>query len=310
MTERKIDVVSDLHVDFWIDMTYNPKKQERMMRKLISFILPDVPSKTLVIAGDTGHCNQQNETFIKMLKETYDDICIVFGNHDLYMITPKIRKKYKGNSLNRLNDFIKRMNAIDGVHYLDGTMVEVDGLTIGGHGMWYDAAYAINTFVNYTEKRVQALWYETMNDSNLIRVPNKDGVLDYIDFLAESKKSKESLYEIFDKSDVILTHINPDWSGVPAHYKSPSSTFYHFDGRDILSRGGVGKTWVYGHTHDDNLDMHKDGCVLVASPLGYPSNSVGQDWDCAEWPEERRIKTMVVGQDLPSYEDLWSSEES
>ena len=310
---NKIDITSDLHLDFWIDPQNNQKKQEKMMRRLISCLLPDEPSNVLVIAGDTGHYNWQNVMFIKLLKETYNHICIVFGNHDLYLVSDKMKKKFGGNSYNRLKDFIEQLDKIEGVHYLEGDMVEVDGLTIGGHGMWYDAGYAINEW-RYSERRVKDLWQVYMNDSNLIRVPNEDGQLDYLDFIAESKKAKETLYDIFDLSDVILTHINPDWSHVPPHYNTPGTTFYHFDGRDILGRGGVGKTWVFGHTHDSILDMHRQGCVFATSPLGYPSNSIGSaQWNvlCGDlsgnkitFPESRRFRTMVVG-DLPDYESVF-----
>lgn len=311
---NKIDITSDLHIDFWINSKHPVKKQEKIMRTLLSFMLPEEPSDTLIIAGDTGHYNWQNELFIKILKETYKNICIVFGNHDLYMVSAKVKKAFDGNSLKRLADFIERLDKIDGVHYLEGNMVDIDGITIGGHGMWYDAGYAIDQW-GYTENRVRQLWLKYMNDANLIRVPNEDGVLDYLDFITESKKGKETLYDIFDKCQVIVTHINPDWSNLPYYYREPGSTFYHFDGRDILRRGGEGKTWVFGHTHDSILDMHEDGCVLVTSPLGYPHNSIGNDnWGslCGNrhnnnkvlWPESRKIRTMIVGE-YPSYDGVF-----
>ena len=89
---NKIDITSDLHLDFWIDPQNSQKKQEKMMRRLISCLLPDEPSNVLVIAGDTGHYNWQNVMFIKLLKETYNHICIVFGNHDLYLVSDKMKK--------------------------------------------------------------------------------------------------------------------------------------------------------------------------------------------------------------------------
>lgn len=315
----KIDITSDLHLDFWIDANASQKKQEKRMRSLLSCMLPDEPSNTLVIAGDTGHYNQQNELFIKILKETYNNICVVFGNHDLYLVSNSISKKFGGNSFNRLSDFIERLGKIEGVHYLDGTMVDIDGITIGGHGMWYDASYAINNW-GYTKSRVEALWYNYLNDCNYIRVPDANGYLNPLDFITESANAKKTLFDIFDKSHVIVTHINPDSSQVPARYNEPGSTFYHFDGSDILSRGGEGKTWVFGHTHDPILDIHEGGCVFATAPLGYPSNSIGNStWDYIcdyhnmkpkqlpkgfKWPEDRRFRTVIVGE-FPTYDGVF-----
>ncbi|KUP22055.1 hypothetical protein AWJ19_21330 [Paenibacillus sp. DMB5] len=91
--------------------------------------------------------------------------------------------------------------------------------------------------------------------------------MDY--FVAELTK----LERIFNQSQVIITHVGPDVSSTLQQYKnSPVSTFFYFDGSDLLTRAN-NKVWCYGHTHTLSDYHHDDGCRLINNALGYPIES-------------------------------------
>ncbi|OMF88734.1 hypothetical protein [Paenibacillus sp. FSL R7-0337] len=109
-----------------------------------------------------------------------------------------------------------------------------------------------------------------MNDSSLIYPTfTREFLKDY--FQEELRK----LEGIFDHSQIIITHVGPDASSVIQQYKnSPVSTFFYFDGSDLLIRAND-KVWCYGHTHTHTDYHHTDGCRLINDALGYPIESTG-----------------------------------
>lgn len=67
----KVDVTSDLHVDFWIDVKKPATKQKKLITEWIAKLLPETPSDVIVIAGDIGHYNWQNKILFDVLRKTY-----------------------------------------------------------------------------------------------------------------------------------------------------------------------------------------------------------------------------------------------
>ncbi|WGV60121.1 hypothetical protein QIH01_02985 [Brevibacillus brevis] len=143
------------------------------------------------------------------------------------------------------------------VHYLDGDMVEIDDITYGGVGMWYDFSYGMKE-LGYSEEALYSKWWDVMNDSRLIK-----GLLDKSFTFADEEKKK--LEAIIDSSDVIITHVGGDWSNA---YRDLVSSFYYFDGSPYFSKLS-GKVWCFGHTHQRS-DYVAHGCRFVNAALGYP----------------------------------------
>ena len=110
MKQVTLDVISDTHVDSWVGINHPEFTQELLLHKLIGKILPENPSDIIIIAGDIGHYNSQNMLFFSILKQYYKKILWVHGNHELYLISNKMKKQYEYNSFNRLNEFIKLSN--------------------------------------------------------------------------------------------------------------------------------------------------------------------------------------------------------
>jgi predicted phosphodiesterase len=250
------DLISDTHLDLWIKPDSNPKSHQSKIDKFIDGLIPAEPSEVLVIAGDLGHYNKQNVLMLMSLKRVYSHILFVFGNHDLYLVSGKVREKYAYNSLNRRAEMKTLAGEVDGVICLDGTSITLDGVTFGGTGMWYDFSYGLHELHMHID-HIRRVWKSSMNDSRLIHT------------LPSFEEELTKLESIFEASDVIVTHVGPDWSKLTGKNRyDPLTSFYYFDGSSLLSRA-QGKTWCFGHTHD-HYSYEKNGCYLVNNALGYP----------------------------------------
>lgn len=261
------DLISDTHIDFYLKPTDNDEKLNTKMDEFIQRLLPENPQKVLVIAGDLGHYERQNKLFIQKLKEFYKHIILVSGNHDYYLETQSIKNKYKRNSLNRIKEMKKFSSEIGNVHYLDGEIIEIDGVKYGGVGMWYDFSYG-EKVLGACKENIYLLWWNAMNDWECISSLNIETSLE------KFKEEKQKLNQIIDESDIIITHVGPDWSKTTYKYQDDLTTsFYVFDGREFFNRIN-GKVWAYGHTHE-NADYDAYGCRFVNAALGYRSENNG-----------------------------------
>jgi len=258
----KVTITSDLHIDFWVKIGSPEYKQEKLMHELFDKLMPDESSDILIIAGDIGHYNQQNQLMYKVLRKYFKEIYWTYGNHDLYLVSKSMLKEF-GDSRNRLTDMINLSHEIDGVRYLDGDVVTTHGINIGGVATWYDNTYA-NEKWNMDDTAIEALWYTGMNDSRNIFFDGTD-CIDYLELAREANAKCEHV----TYCDLVFSHIAPTYSNLLSKYNEPFSTFYHFDGREYLDTMLEGSKWIYGHTHD-KYDYVESGVNLIANPLGYP----------------------------------------
>ncbi len=268
-----LDYLSDIHIDLWVD-SYAPEYAQR--KKIEEFIVPFIPktpSKILIIAGDIGHNNEQNFILFEILKKYYEWIFWNEGNHDIYLYQRGQRERYEYDSFKRLQNMIFMASEIKGVVYLGG-VTEVEGIKIGGFPMWYDASYGVEVcgkssiFINQLWRMMPCSRYIFTNGFENPRFK-------WQEYCSNQKKILEKFYK---ECDVIFSHVSPDWSQIkPFFANDPMSTFFHFDGREIL-KNCKGKIWVHGHTHA-MYDYHTDsGCHIICNPLGNPGRegSYGQ----------------------------------
>lgn len=289
----KISYISDLHIDFWIK-SLNPQ-DTRFINQLDCFIRMLNPiryneTSVLIIAGDIGHYFKQDTAVLLSLKKYYDYIIVVPGNHDYYLISNNLEKKYKNNSFNRQSEF-KEWCANNSIIYLDGNVVEIDTVKFGGLGMWHDSSYGINNF-NMTPYEIKELWKAKLNDSNYIMKGSKPYKISYgyggydkiTDFNYMDKFNEEygKLQQI-NACDILVTHYPPM---VPPNIKEEwaedkCTTFYTFDGTSDIKRINP-VYWIFGHMHT-NYEFTVDNTTFISNPLGYPTeNSYNQikTFDC------------------------------
>ncbi|GAB6549244.1 hypothetical protein bcgnr5378_07810 [Bacillus cereus] len=262
------DVLSDIHLDFWVRYNSNLMKMEKRIAAFTNSLIPETPSSVLVIPGDMGHYNIQNLMFVQKLKETYKYILIVAGNHDYYLVSKKQRKRYEHNSMNRWEEMKGIYSEIEGVHVLEGNTITIEDITFGGTGMWYDFSYAMQK-MNKSFTQIESVWHQEMSDASLIK-----GLPTNTFMMFDQERSR--IERIIDDSDVIITHVGPDWSKIPHEYELDiTSSFFYFDGSPYFHKL-EGKSWVFGHTHV-HFDYMKYGCWFINNSLGYPSENIGKE---------------------------------
>lgn len=276
----RVDYISDIHADFWID-ELNPqnKKFAKQLEHFIQILNPS-KGKILLIGGDQGHYFQQDSAVLLELKKYYKNILIVPGNHDMYLLSNAQEKKYQWDSTNRLLEMKQFCREHDGLHFMDGDVIVIDGFRFGGIGMWHDNSYGKT--LGYSEDEISQEYYKTMNDSNYIF---KDGKKNYnishgygnvdkirhFDPMIRFQEMKEKLSKI-EPCHVMLTHYGPIVpEELPEEYDDISTSFYYFDGKSEAEQIAP-LYWIFGHTHlKYNFKYKKTN--FITNPLGYPTEN-------------------------------------
>lgn len=268
----KIDILSDLHIDFYLKYSVMTEKN------IVSFFKPILGDggDVLIIAGDIGHDNGQNLALARTLHQNfYKYIICVLGNHDYYIAN---QYEFK-DSFERASQMRALLNSEDGIFCLDSSVAEIEGVRFGGADSWYDRSYIKKYFPLCTVSDADALWGEFMNDSNYIY-----GIKKFDDI---AKIEQEKLERVYQKCDVMITHVNPsfDEKHIDKEYKnSAANTFFTFDGSKFY-QNGIMKYWIFGHTHKP-IEYEINGIKFLCNPLGYPNES--------DFGEKVKIKSFVL----------------
>lgn len=288
MKQLTISILSDLHLDMHF-------KSYRQTTGEIKFFFDPIfmpggikPADVLVIAGDLGHYNSHNLWIIEFLKEHYfKHIVCVLGNHDYYLLNRLQQLDYDTNSFKRVEEMREQLNAIEGIHCLNGNVVEIEGVCFGGCDSWYDGQYGMWLYDQKGTKGdwMQRLWTMSMNDARLIY-----GIKRFDEIWEIEKPKIEAVYQA---CDVMITHVSPsiDPEHIDKRYRNDKETgFFSFDGEKYVKNTSA-KVWIYGHTHTPN-DFEWHGVRLICNQLGYPGENMNL---C-----EKRIELEVENFDLKS----------
>jgi predicted phosphodiesterase len=270
----KIDILSDLHIDFY----FNPKLKikDEQIKKLYDPIINENNREigdVLVVAGDIGHYNHQNIRILKYLKEHYyKHIICVLGNHDYYLVDKDSKLQFK-DSFARAEDMRLKINNEENLYYLDGNVIEIDGIKFGGCDSWYNEGYLKRKYPEriFLEEFINKNWNSFMNDAKYILGINK------FDDIWHIEKSK--IEDVYEQCDVMITHISPsckDEHFSPRFQNSFSNTFFSFEGEKYLKDGYM-KYWIFGHTHEE-IEYEDHGVNCLCNPFGYPSESGNGQW--------------------------------
>ena len=268
----KIDYISDTHLDFWCkQINTQHKKFSIQLEKYIKLLQPNYHD-LLIIAGDIGHYFKQDKLFLLELKKYYTHICIVPGNHDMYLVSKRLQQLYNYDSINRLDELANFCYENEGFHYLDEGVISIDGLKVAGLGMHWDTSYANKYYPEKSVEDIISIWNSTMNDSSLIFNKKKNLSKASFDpikyFNSEYKKLQE--FENCQNIDIMVTHYGPKVpDNLPLEYKNIVTTFYYFDGEEDIKRISP-RYWIYGHTHKAHEETYHY-TDLLCNPVGYPS---------------------------------------
>lgn len=269
----KIDILSDLHIDFYFSQENLSKNDVKNIFDNIFLKNERIIGDVLVVAGDLGHNNLQNISILKIIRELYyKNIIIVLGNHDYYLMKDDVAK-YNSNSFSRVKEMRSLINEEKNIYCLDGNVVEIDGIRFGGADGWYSDAYLVKYFSSFaksnnitTNELANLLWKMYLNDSR--HIYNID-LFDEIYFKEISK-----IESVYKECDIMITHVNPSYleEHIDEKYKNDKvNTFFTFDGHKYLKNGTM-KHWIFGHTHSP-LKYSFEDVDCICSPLGYPYES-------------------------------------
>lgn len=259
----KIDIISDLHADFYVRMHKGLK--EKNVLKFIENMYEENHEcgEVLMVAGDISHYNTLTKRVLELLLEVkgYKKIFFVLGNHDYYLISNNAKHRYRNNSKNRINEVKEMFSENPDIHYLDGEIVEYNGVKFGGCNGFYDGSYTmkVNPMANAWE-----LWKRVMNDYVYIK-GYPDG------FYEISGIEKQKLENVYKEADVIMTHVNPMPHAMffdEEHRMDPVTGFYAFDGEYQVEHTPA-VLWLFGHTHTEK-DIEVYGTRVMCNALGYP----------------------------------------
>ena len=259
-----ISILSDLHLDSHFPLTLTPPSESEI-RRIFDPIFK-TSADVLVIAGDIGHYNHQNRQIIKWLRRLYfKNIVCVLGNHDYYLSNRVMMDDFNENSFERVNALRNDLNNIEGVHCLNGNVVEIEGIRFGGCDSWYDGSYwltNLNPHYIYCDHHVQEHWKLSMPDASAIK-----GIKHYDDVWKIEQPKVEAVYK---DCDVMITHVRPsiDPQHVESKYRKKGGTgFFSFDG-EMYVKNTTAKVWIYGHTHTPS-EHEWYGVRMIANQMGY-----------------------------------------
>jgi len=271
--EFKIGHISDLHLDFYISQK-DPKRLEAPIRNYISKILKPEKYDILLLAGDLTHYNQQLFELLTQLKEFANHIMLVPGNHDLYLVNNSQKDKYNLQSENRLDEIRDWCSNEITIYFLEGQVINIDGLKIGGYGNWYDLP----------TNGLKYQWNEVMNDSNLIYGGSEQSIIMYGYGAVEKQsnwdtqkyraKNEEYLQNIInERCHILLTHIipciRPDSEREFERVGDRNRIFYETDDIDKVKESEC-EVIVFGHTHEIS-DFDYEGINFISNGVGYPT---------------------------------------
>lgn len=286
----KFAILGDTHFDFWLNTNFKEKHFHLQFRKLLESAQADV----LLLPGDIGHYNAQNLKCLEYMRQYFDRIVVTFGNHDYYLVSHSMRDKYRYHNPNRpsearVSEMKKMIEDAEGIDYVDGNIIDVNGIKIGGATGWYDGSLLLQR-KKYDDVNLE--WRLQMNDANLIYPRgNNEGVK--FDSLFQSQKHR--LDAVYQECDIMMSHVSPlsEWKQFVEMYGFDSDqaardpnysinhealqdyrAFYCFDGKEYLENGSM-KHWVFGHTHRNFSRTYErqDGQAIEihCNSVGYPN---------------------------------------
>lgn len=264
-----IDYISDIHENYYF------KHTKKLSQKEVKALFDELykgrePGEVLIIAGDISEYNRRLIDFLVFLKKIYKykKIFFTLGTHEFYLKTLQHAIKYHYSSEKKILELLILLKEVEGegIHLLNGNIIEYKGIKFGGAMGWYDGSYAKKMSAELSDKKINDRWKEISNDYKFIL-----NLKDYrVMYLPELSK----INRIVEEVDVMITHINPLSEPIAfseKYKKNPDNAFFAFDGEKFLQKTSA-KYWIHGHTHVPwNFSLYET--KILTNPLGYPKES-------------------------------------
>jgi predicted phosphohydrolase len=263
----KINILSDLHVEFYDD----PKVLCEKVNKLYPNVAED---DILIIAGDLGvagtskKLNDEYKFMLKYFGKKWNNVFYVAGNHEYY-------DRKKTETIQDISDAIEAYCVECGIIFLDNDIFETSGYIFVGTTLWTN---------------VDEIAYENMNDK-LQAILSRDEVVSIhkanvkwlnntLNKIAKLKTNdKKSKYpELADKPVIVISHHLPLKEIVHKKFLgeeySLTNSGYFSDLSDlVLKYSDLICHWYHGHMHEAYKKKVYD-IDFCANPMGYPDEEM------------------------------------
>lgn len=235
----QIDVISDLHLDFYLPRDSSSKDVENFIkdfRKDMQY----KSDKVLIVSGDISHDNDLSEAMLRQLADLWEYVLVIPGNHDWYLQDKNKDDRYAeliSNLEDKEDNILFLMDKVD--------IFEYKGVKIGGTIMFY----------NLKEMKDYVMWKSIMIDS------------DYLtrEFI-QARNDKDVAYynKVIDNVDIFVSHVPI------VNLDGKSTTENLFLNMDVDPKPGV--LYLSGHTHypRNSVDLKANFDAINVS-YGYPS---------------------------------------
>jgi predicted MPP superfamily phosphohydrolase len=245
----KIDYVTDLHVNHWMWFTTNQLKWEKRTRDWTRHLIRNGNGEVIIVAGDFSEMNVQSKWVLDELSKHYERVYWTFGNHDLYLMSKKDRKRH-GDSKGRLENLIEQTSYLENVIPLIKRTDVYKGVTFAGDAMWY----LPKTPEDW------AFYKGVSNDSSYITL---NSAWSSEDVARQLYKESLDWYDTLDgeEIDVMVSHVPPVH---PKLSKYPPNACYMSPVPFLASTH-----WVCGHDHLQGT-FEKAGTMFYMNSVGYP----------------------------------------
>lgn len=246
----KIDYTSDIHLDWVIPIT-DSNQEEKFKLLIENKLKPNESSEAIIIAGDIGHRNIQNVYFFQYLKNYYDNVIFTLGNHDMHIYSYTKEELFDLDSRKRVSNLKSLIESKKNIHFLDGNIIKINNISIGGSMGWYDGSFIYKNFYN----KIQYLSKEKREEYllNILKEFSRDPYDMYnISHWKDLFKEEYNKLEKIINSDIIVSHFQP--SNNINHFSKNrkyelSNAFWSFDGDNLIKKSSA-RYWIFGHSHE------------------------------------------------------------
>lgn len=245
----KVDYVTDLHVNHWMIFVSNQLKWEARTREWARYLIRNGTVEVLVVAGDFSEVNAQTVWVLDELSKHYERVYWTFGNHDLYLLSKKDRKRY-GDSRGRLMDLVEKTAYLENIVPLIRSVDTFKGVCFAGDALWY-------------LPKTQEDWAFYMGTSNDSRFIELHSAWSPKNVAMQLHKESADWYDTLEgqEIDVMVTHVPPVHPTL-SHY--PPNACYNTSVPFLAST-----KWICGHDHLQGT-FEKAGTTFYMNGIGYP----------------------------------------
>lgn len=250
----KIAIVSDLHVDFYINLV--------KWRKF--------PADVLVIAGDISNSPERTIRLLKEVSPHYEHIVFVDGNHEHYSNLTHGRTTEM--NIHRIKELCEAEGFTNVTFLPTASLISINDYDFIGVNGWYsmDAMGDPDTNISF--------WQEYMHDDercNITATGNSPRLMAARD--AAKLTRRLELTRAAGRKAFIVTHTAPlreslVWKISPVWNRANSFYMSSFLGQVLEENTDIIPYWVHGHTHYAKMYKHLNTEVII-NPRGYPSEN-------------------------------------